>query len=55
VESLGAALLESEKIAWDPHAIRRDAERFSEEECLKNMVGFVEERMGAESWGLRDY
>jgi glycosyltransferase involved in cell wall biosynthesis len=51
-ESLCAALLESEKIAWDPHTIRRNAERFSEEEFLKNMVGFMEERMGGERSSL---
>lgn len=39
-------MLESEKITWDPHAIRRNAERFSEEEFLKNIVGFMEERIG---------
>ena len=53
-ESLRAALFESETIAWDPHAIRRNAERFSEEEFLKNMVGFMEERMGERLKAARD-
>ena len=45
MESLRAAFLESEKIPRDLGAIRKNAERFSEEEFLKNMVRFMEERM----------
>ena len=44
-ESLRVALMASEKIAWNPDAIRKNAERFSEKEFLKKMVGFMEERV----------
>ena len=45
-ESLRAVLMASEKITWNPDKIRKNAERFSEKEFLKNMIGFMEERMG---------
>ena len=45
-ESLRAALMASERITWNPDEIRKNAERFSEKEFLKNMIGFMEERMG---------
>lgn len=44
-EALRAAIEESERIPWDAWRIRKHAERFSEAEFLKKMLGYMEERL----------
>ena len=41
-DSLRSALFASEQITWDQDAIRRNAERFSEEQFLSRMIDFME-------------
>jgi len=43
-DSLRSALLASEQITWDEEVIRRNAERFSEEQFLSRMIDFMESR-----------